>query len=165
MGGHGELLEACQTLAIALGIDNRVQFLGALRHEQVMPLFAKACCFVQHSVQPTYGDAEGTPVAILEAGAAGLPVVSTRHAGIQDAVIDGETGFLVEERDIDGMANAMVALLKDKALARAMGENAREHIQKNYNIDQHLSCIDGLLEQARGEGQGARGAGQGASGR
>ncbi len=149
MGGHGELLEACQTLAIALGIDNRIQFLGALRHEQVMPLFAKACCFVQHSVQPTYGDAEGTPVAILEAGAAGLPVVSTRHAGIRDAVVDGETGFLVEERDINGMANAMIALLKDKPLARAMGENAREHIRKNYNIDRHLSCIDGLIEAAR----------------
>ena len=156
MGGHGELLEACQTLAIALGIEKRIQFMGPLRHEQVMPLFGKACCFVQHSVQPTYGDAEGTPVAILEAGAAGLPVVSTRHAGIQDAVIHGETGFLVEERDIDGMAAGMIRLLQDKALCRSMGEKAREHIRTNYNIDRHLSCIDGLLQEARSRGQGAK---------
>ena len=156
MGGHGELLEACQTLAIALGIEKSVQFLGALRHEQVMPLFAKACCFVQHSVQPTYGDAEGTPVAILEAGAAGLPVVSTTHAGIRDAVIDGETGFLVEERDIDGMAEAMIRVLSDKDLCRNMGERAREHICTNYNIDRHLSCIDGLIEAARSEKLAAR---------
>jgi colanic acid/amylovoran biosynthesis glycosyltransferase len=149
MGGHGELLEACQTLAIALGIEKNIQFLGPLRHEQVVPLFAKACAFVQHSVQPTYGDAEGTPVAILEAGAAGLPVVSTRHAGIQDAVIPGETGFLVEERDISGMADAMIRLLADKSLCRTMGEKAREHIRTNYNIDRHLSCIDGLIEAAR----------------
>ncbi len=149
MGGHGELLEACQTLALALGIDSQIQFLGPLRHEQVMPLFSKACCFVQHSVQPTYGDAEGTPVAILEAGAAGLPVVSTRHAGIRDAVIDGETGFLVDERDIDGMAEAMIRLLADKSLCRDMGERAREHIRANYNIKRHLSCIDGLIEEAR----------------
>ena len=149
MGGHGELLEACQTLALALGIDSQIKFLGPLRHEQVMPLFSKACCFVQHSVQPTYGDAEGTPVAILEAGAAGLPVVSTRHAGIRDAVIDGETGFLVEERDIDSMAEAMIRLLSDKSLCRNMGERAREHIRSNYNIDRHLSCIDGLIEEAR----------------
>jgi len=155
MGGHGELLEACQTLVLALGMAHNVQFLGALRHEQVMPLFAGACCFVQHSVQPTYGDAEGTPVAILEAGAAGLPVVSTRHAGIRDAVLDGETGFLVEERDIAGMAQAMVRLLKDKALCRSMGEKAREHIRTNYNIKRHLSCIDGLIEAARSEGPGA----------
>ncbi len=149
MGGHGELLEACQTLVLALGMDKNVQFLGALRHEQLVPLFERACCFVQHSVQPTYGDAEGTPVAILEAGAAGLPVVSTRHAGIQDAVVDGKTGFLVEERDIDGMADAMIRLLKDKELCRAMGEKAREHIRTNYNIDRHLSYIDGLIEAAR----------------
>ena len=155
MGGHGELLEACQTLAIALGIEKQIQFLGPLRHEQVMPLFGKACCFVQHSVQPTYGDAEGTPVAILEAGAAGLPIVSTRHAGIRDAVIDGETGFLVEERDIDGMAAGMIRLLQDKALCRSMGEKAREHIRTNYKIDRHLSCIDGLLQKARSRGQGA----------
>ncbi len=155
MGGHGELLEACQTLVLALGMENNVQFLGGLRHEQVMPLFAGACCFVQHSVQPTYGDAEGTPVAILEAGAAGLPVVSTRHAGIRDAVLDGETGFLVEERDINGMADAMIRLLRDKNLCRSMGEKAREHIRTNYNIKRHLSCIDGLIEAARSEGPGA----------
>lgn len=156
MGGHGELLEACQTLAIALGIEETIQFLGPLRHEQVVPLFAKACAFVQHSVQPTYGDAEGTPVAILEAGAAGLPVVSTRHAGIQDAVIHGETGFLVEERDIDGMAEAMLRLLTDKSLCRTMGEKAREHIRTNYNIDRHLSSIDGLIEEARSNKLAAR---------
>jgi colanic acid/amylovoran biosynthesis glycosyltransferase len=156
MGGHGELLEACQTLAIALGIEKNIQFLGPLRHEQVVPLLAKACAFVQHSVQPTYGDAEGTPVAILEAGAAGLPVVSTRHAGIQDAVIHGETGFLVEERDISEMADAMIRLLADKSLCRTMGAKAREHIRTNYNIDRHLSCIDGLLQKARSRAQGER---------
>ena len=63
--------------------------MGALNHEEVMPLFSNARCFVQHSVVPSYGDAEGTPVAILEAQAAGLPAVATRHAGIVDAVVDG----------------------------------------------------------------------------
>lgn len=149
MGGHGELLEACQTLAIALGIEGRIDFRGALKHEEVVPLFQQACCFVQHSVQPTYGDAEGTPVAILEAGAAALPVVSTRHAGIPQAVIDGETGFLVEERDIHGMANAMLKLLRDRDLCRSMGQAARDHIRTKYNIKQHLDCIDQIVHEAR----------------
>lgn len=153
MGGHGELLEACQTLVRALGMEDNVEFPGGLRHEQVAPLFKSACCFVQHSVQPTYGDAEGTPVTILEAGAAGLPVVSTRHAGIRDAVIHGETGFLVEERDISGMAEAMLALLQDKQLCRTMGEKAREHIRSNYNIKRHLDCLDDLISQARATGK------------
>lgn len=149
MGGHGELLEACQTLALALGITESVTLTGALKHEEVMPLVSKARCFVQHSVVPSYGDAEGTPVAILEAQAAGLPVVATRHAGIVDAVVDGSTGFLVEERDIDGMAGRLIKLLQDKELAQRMGQNARQHIQKNFSIRRHLDCIDGLVSKAR----------------
>lgn len=150
MGGHGELLEACQTLALALGIAESVMLTGALKHEEVMPLFSRARCFVQHSVVPSYGDAEGTPVAILEAQAAGLPVVATRHAGIVDAVVDGSTGFLVEERDIDGMADRLVRLLQDKELAQRMGQNARQHIQKNFSIRRHLDGIDNVVARARG---------------
>lgn len=149
MGGHGELLEACQSLAMTLGIADRVQLTGALNHEDVIHLFGKARCFVQHSVVPSYGDAEGTPVAILEAQAAGLPVVATRHAGIVDAVVDGSTGYLVEERDIDGMAERLVRLLRNKELAQRMGENARKHIQTNFSIRRHLDCIDNVVAQAR----------------
>jgi glycosyltransferase involved in cell wall biosynthesis len=149
MGGTGELQEVCQTLAKTWGIEAQVSFPGALRHEQVLELFSHACGFVQHSVTPTYGDAEGTPVTILEAGAAALPVVSTRHAGIPDAVVHGETGFLVEERDVEGMAQYMAKVLADSAMCRNMGEAAREHIRKNYNINRHIACIDGVIAEAR----------------
>ena len=113
MGGEGELLETCKTLARTWEIESQVSFPGALHHEQVLELFSHACGFVQHSVMPTYGDAEGTPVAILEAGAAALPVVSTHHAGIPGAVIHGRTGFLVDERNVDGMAKFMKMLLDE----------------------------------------------------
>lgn len=149
MAGDGELLEVCRTLARTWGIESRVSFPGALRHEQVLPLFSGACCFVQHSVAPAYGDSEGTPVAILEAGAAGLPVVATRHAGIPDVVRHGETGFLVEERDVDAMARQMRRLLEDRELCRAMGAAAREHVRTNFSIERHIACIDGLIDEAR----------------
>ena len=77
--------------------------------------------FVQHSVQPSYGDAEGTPNTILEAGAAALPVVSTKHAGIPQAVLDENTGFLVDEYDSKGMTDAMVSLFNDKTRCQSMG--------------------------------------------
>lgn len=150
MVGDGPLKEACVSLAKTWGIAEKVSFPGALKHEQIMPLFAEACCFVQHSVTPSYGDAEGTPVAILEAGAAGLPVVSTRHAGITDAVVHGETGFLVEEYDVVGMKNFMRKLIEDKDLCRNMGAKAREHISANYNIKRHIDCLQGLIDEARG---------------
>src|SRR5688572_794623 len=149
MVGDGDLLETCRSLAAVWGIENSVSFLGAIPHSEVLPLFSKACCFVQHSVVPSYGDAEGTPVAILEAGAAGLAVVSTRHAGIADAVVHGETGFLVEERDVEGMAEYLSKLLADRDLAASMGAKAREHIRLNYNIERHIACLQGLIDGAR----------------
>lgn len=156
MGGHGELLEACQTLVKAIGIESSVVFPGALRHDQVPEIFSNACCFVQHSVVPTYGDAEGTPVAILEAAAAGLPVVSTRHAGIRDAVIHEESGFLVDERDVEGMANAILTLVTNKELCRKMGASGRAHIRGHYSIERHLGCIDAIIAEARAQQKALR---------
>ena len=73
MVGDGELLECFKTLAQAWGIADRVTFTGAIPHAEILPLFAQACCFVQHSVTPSNGDAEGAPVVILEAQAARPP--------------------------------------------------------------------------------------------
>ena len=144
MVGDGHLLECCRSLAIAWNIADRIDFKGPLTHEQFLPLLRQACAFVQHSVTPSWGDAEGTPNSILEAQAAGLPVISTHHAGINEAVIHGETGFLVPERDLLGMSQAMVRLLQNTDLAAALGKTARKHIERNYSISRHL----GLLEQS-----------------
>jgi colanic acid/amylovoran biosynthesis glycosyltransferase len=149
MAGSGELLEMCKTLATAWGISDRVSFPGAVAHAETAELFAHACCFVQHSVTPSYGDAEGTPVAILEAGAAGLPVVATRHAGISDVVIDGETGYLTAEHDVNGMAAAMVELLGNPSRCRSMGNAARQHVRSNFSIEEHVSRLQNAIDSAR----------------
>jgi glycosyltransferase involved in cell wall biosynthesis len=151
MVGNGELWETCKSLAKTWGIQSNISFLGALRHDQSRPLYAQACCFVQHSVTTSGGDVEGTPVAILEAAAAGLPVVSTRHAGIVDEVVHGKTGYLVEERDVVGMKNYLCALLKDKSLCRTLGENARQHMRTNFTISGHIACLQGVIDAARSD--------------
>lgn len=158
MVGDGPLRETCISLAKTWGLGPRVSFPGALRHEQLLPLFAQACCFVQHSVTPSYGDAEGTPVAILEAGAASLPVVSTRHAGIQDVVVHEKTGFLVQERDVQGMANYMRLLIRNKPLCRLMGQDARDHVRANFSMARHIGCLDEVVRTARSESARASGA-------
>src|SRR5262249_44849517 len=80
--------------------------------------------FVQHSLtNPDTGDEEGLPAAIQEAMAHGMAVVSTRHAGIPEAVIKGETGLLVEEGDVEGMATAF---LNVPATAARMGNAGYE---------------------------------------
>lgn len=149
MIGDGPLLESCKCLVKTWGIENSVTFTGALTHDVTLPLLNLACAFVQHSVTTSYGDAEGMPNSILEAGAAGLPVVSTRHAGIATAVLEGQTGFLVDERDVNGMANRMVELLQNPQFCRSMGQTARNHVRTNYNIDQHINRLQKLIDEAR----------------
>ena len=147
MVGDGPLRESCMSLAEALGISQKINFTGALDHTRTPQILAKGCCFVQHSITTSEGVREGTPVAILEAGAAGLPVISTRHAGIKEAVVHGETGFLVDEKDIVGMKNHMKTLLQDKNLCRMMGENARVHIRQNYTMARHIGSLQKLLDE------------------
>lgn len=156
MVGGGELLETCRTLAQVWDIERSVTFTGAIPHASISPLFAEACCFVQHSVAPSYGDAEGTPVAILEAAAAGLPVVATRHAGIGDAVVHGRTGFLVDERNVAGMADHMRRLIGDEALCREMGARGRQHVRSSYSIARHIERLQAAIDGARADAGASR---------
>jgi glycosyltransferase involved in cell wall biosynthesis len=103
---------------------------------------------VQHSVRTSYGDSEGTPVAILEAGATGIPVVATRHAGIKDVVIEDKTGFLVDEGDIEGMAGCMLRLAKEPPLASGMGRAARERICREFSMEQSIRNLLKIIETA-----------------
>ena len=124
----------------------RVEFKGALPHGQALPLFSQACAFVQHSVTTSYGDAEGMPNSILEAQAAGLPVVSTRHAGIVNSVVEDETGFLVDERDIDGMADRMCRLLEDPDTVPHDGRQRRNNtsVRTTTSIVTSVACKQSL---------------------
>ena len=146
MVGDGYLLESCKQLAKAIGIADNVQFTGSLTHSEVVELLRNARAFLQHSIQTSYGDSEGTPVAVLEAGAAGLPVISTKHTGIADVVIPNQTGLLVEEGDIDGMAEAIIALAKDVELASKLGKAARERISEYFSMERSITNLWNVLE-------------------
>jgi glycosyltransferase involved in cell wall biosynthesis len=148
MVGDGPLFEKCKALASSLEIANAVTFLGAQQQTVVQAEMREARCFLQHSVEAASGDCEGTPLGILEAGASGLPVVATLHAGIPDVVIEGETGFLVNEHDIEGMAVRMLQLLEDPMLAASMGQAARTHISTNFSQQQSLNKLWMIVESS-----------------
>jgi colanic acid/amylovoran biosynthesis glycosyltransferase len=151
MIGDGPLLEQCKKLAEQLGIAHAVNFLGPQGHAVVQEEMRHARCFVQHSVEAPSGDSEGTPVSILEAAGSGLPVVSTRHAGIPQAVVEAQTGFLVDEGDVSGMAACMLRLAEDPELAARLGKAARDHVLNSFSKERSLaglwtiinSCIEG----------------------
>lgn len=144
--GDGPLMGPCRDLIAALQLDDAVALLGRQNHDEIAAQMANARCFAQHSVVAMNGDMEGTPVAVMEAGAAGIPSVSTRHAGIADVVIDGETGFIVEERDIQAMADALIRLLRDRELAAKMGAAARRHVVANFEIEGRVARLWQIIE-------------------
>ena len=138
MAGSGELLEECEELVQNLNIFENVKFVGWINHETQIELLKNSAVFVQHSVTAKNGDAEGTPVAILEASAAGLPIIATRHGGIVDTVVDGETGFLVDENDADEMSNKMIYLLKNPDILEKFGNQGKKFIQENFSMQKHI---------------------------
>lgn len=146
MVGTGLLYDVCSNLVKALHLDHAVALMGAVNHEGVATLMQKSRVFVQHSLVPSSGDTEGTPVAILEAGASGLPVVSTKHAGIDEVVIHGKTGFVVDETDIDAMAEFLYRLLTNVELANEMGRKAREHISAHFRMEQSIRKLQRIIE-------------------
>lgn len=148
MGGNGQMLDLCQNLARELNIADKIEFAGPIRHDEVVHWFSHALAFVQHSVNAPGGDTEGTPVVVLEASAAGLPVVSTRHAGIPDVIAEGETGILVDEHDLEGFAQAIIKIAGDPALAAKMGAAGRRRIREHFTLERHIQSIDKLVRKA-----------------
>ncbi len=146
--GDGPLFGVCQDLVRAWGLEDAVKFLGPLPQEKVAAELGRARAFLQHSIEATDGDCEGLPIAILEAGAMGLPTISTRHAGIPDAVLENETGLLVDEKDVNGMAQAMISLVDDPARAGRLGRKARVRVATYFSMRGQIAELAALLRQA-----------------
>jgi glycosyltransferase involved in cell wall biosynthesis len=145
MVGDGELRPDCENLVKVLGLEAVVRFLGEIPHREVAIQMAGARTFVQHSVTTPSGDREGTPVAVTEASGAGLPVVATRHGGIPDVVVDGDTGILVDEGDVVGMAEAMRRFAVDAGAASTMGRAGHERVRKEFTLRGHLERLWGAI--------------------
>ncbi|MDI1317121.1 glycosyltransferase family 4 protein [Flavobacterium sp.] len=150
VGGKSSLFEKCENLVKKLNISDSVIFTGILNSDEIADLMRSSLAFVQHSITAPNGDTEGTPVGVLEASASGLPVVSTLHGGIKEAVLHGKTGFLVEEKDENGMAEFMIQLLENPEMAKDMGINGRNHIVENYYQENQIKKIYELAKEAIG---------------
>ena len=133
--GEGALRDKLQRLIEELNAAATIKLLGWKNQAEVADLLKTSDILLAPSVTTETGDEEGTPVVIMEAFAHGLPVVSTYHAGIPEVVKDGESGFLVPERDVDGLAEKLEKLIETPELRFAMSRKGRAFVEKHYDID------------------------------
>ena len=126
--GRGALQEETEGLVRQLGLEGAVRFLGV--RNDIPEVMSAGDGYVMSSAW------EGMPMVLLEAAAAGLPIVATRVGGNHEVVRDGDTGFLVPPRDAEALGRAMVRLMAVPGTdRRAMGERGREHVRANYGLN------------------------------
>lgn len=146
MAGKGNLLNACKNLVSYYDLEKNIHFPGVISADEFRDYLGDSLALLQHSIKAEDGDMEGTPLSILESSAAGLPVIATRHAGIPDVIIDGTTGFLVEEHDVDGMALKIISLIENIERAQHMGQSGKKNIRENFTLERHIAKLNELVK-------------------
>ncbi len=147
--GDGSQREALEAQAAALGIASRVRFAGAVH--DAAPYLWGADGFALASRW------EGLPLALLEAQAAGLPVVAAAAGGIPEAIRDGTTGLLVPREDATALAAALARIESDPELARRLGYEAARQAREEWSWERMVSAYEVLYERAwRRTGGGTR---------
>lgn len=142
LAGDGELRAGLEAVAQELGCRNRIHFLG--NRKDVPDLLGAADAFVLSS------DWEGNPLCILEAMAAGLPVVSTAVGGIPELVEHERTGLLVPPKDAEALFGAMSRLAMNRHLAREIGSAAARHADETFDVRHMVDAYAALYRKRLG---------------
>ncbi|MER5217581.1 glycosyltransferase family 4 protein [Streptomyces sp. NPDC002838] len=144
--GDGPHERALRRLAAAEGLTGSVVFAGGHPHADMPDFYAAAQVFAMPCRTRRAGmEVEGLGIVFLEAAAAGLPSVVGDSGGAPDTVRDGETGFLVDGRDVRALADRLTVLLGDAGLAHEMGRKGRERVRQEWGWDQGYEQLAALL--------------------
>lgn len=143
--GEGPERDRLESLIDSHDLGEVVALRGALPHEQVADSYRRAAAFVLPCRTTADGDRDGIPNVILEAMASGLPVVSTRHSGVPEAVDDEVSGLLVEPDDVEGLTKALARLIDDPALRAEMGAAGRRRALIDFDLDTNTSALHARL--------------------
>lgn len=148
LAGGGDLEAELRQQIASLGLTDRVVLPGVLRQAEVATGLAAADLAVVPSVRDDAGNVDGLPNVVLEALASGTPLVATRAGGIASAIRDGETGLLVEPRDVPGLAGAIAWLLEHPAERARLGATARLWALREAGWDQVAARFERAYQAA-----------------
>lgn len=147
--GHGPLEEELRALAQELGVGDRVELTGPKTEREIREMLAHCYVFVLPCLTADDGSADNLPTVIMEAMAAGVPVVSTAVAGVPEMVEDGRTGFVVEEKNPKAVAEKVVCLLDDPERRGTMGLAGRERCLELFDSQR---TVEALIDVFRSHG-------------
>jgi glycosyltransferase involved in cell wall biosynthesis len=140
--GDGPLRKSLEQYAQELKLD--CSFLGAQSQDVVRKHLQSASALCVPSVTARNGDSEGLPIAILEALCMKVPVVASRHAGIPEAVLDGETGLLASERDEKELAEQILRFLTDEPFRNACTRRGSDWIATQFDLVRQTSRLEDI---------------------
>ncbi|PNK22064.1 colanic acid biosynthesis glycosyltransferase WcaL, partial [Bacillus thuringiensis] len=136
--GRGELEEYIKSLAIQLNLGDSFRLLNHLPKDQVREQMTNADIFCAASLEAANGDIEGIPNTLKEAMSLGIPVISTNHAGIPELITNNKEGILVQENNVDKLADALEFMLTNRDLWESYTVAARKKIEQNFDLVQQL---------------------------
>lgn len=150
--GAGPLTVELTELAHRLGIERRLRFLGVQPRREVLRLMQQAEVFCLPSRAAVSGDCEGLGIVFNEASACAVPVVATRHGGIPEAVLHGETGLLVPEGDSKALGEALDHVLSDGALREQFGRRGREYVCERFDARKQGAKLEDIYDSVTSSG-------------
>lgn len=128
-------------------IADKVNYLGFLPYPAFIEEAKNSHIFISPSIHPSDGETEGgAPVALIEMSAYGMPIVSTFHCDIPEVVVDGESGYLVKEKDTSGLAERLEHLIIHPELWESMGRAGRKHIEEEFNIIKQAAKLENIYD-------------------
>jgi glycosyltransferase involved in cell wall biosynthesis len=146
IAGDGPQRLALEELIERLNLADYVKLLGARPNDQLTELFSRASVFLMPCVKTPDGDMDGIPVAMMEAMACEVPVVSTAISGIPELVEDGITGRLAPEKDADALAQILQELLEDMDKIEQFGRTGRERVLADFCISENAAKLRELIK-------------------
>ena len=147
IAGEGPMEDELRELTRELGLAEHVRFAGFLQQDALQQLFRESHIFL-HPSETARGDVEGVPNALLEAMAGGLPVVATWHGGIPEVVHDGETGLLCPERDVEGLAAALISLAEAPEYFERLSAQASASVKEQFSASRQIAAVEGIYSEA-----------------
>jgi len=147
IAGDGPLRNNLERLIEELEVGDNITLLGWQNQEEVRELLRDTDILLAPSVTGRDGNQEGIPVVLMEAMAQGIPVITTRHSGIPELVQDGESGFLVPERDAGALQEKLEYLIKHPETWSEMGRKGRSYVEEHYDLNKQNDRLVEIYQQ------------------